>query len=298
MRSTPRTPVARWLAVALTGVLAVGAGTLAFAAYEHANPDLSGIAATPAPTFELGVDASTPTPTETENVDTVDRSAERFFAVGAGAWWRATAGSCGTAEPLLERSTDAGASWVDVTPRYRTIGQIASLDPLDGTEAEMVAAMGAACETQALRTYTQGNFWDSYPDFLPAIRYIAPLDAALVHIGGGQTVEAPCASPSGLRANGDIVALICDGTVQRWSDGAWQATETAGSVALAATPPSLLVAHTDPGCAGVAVSEITDVATLVGCAPDADPAQPLAIARDGTAIRMWSGDTVIEVGGP
>lgn len=298
MRSTSTTPIARWLAVALTGVLAIGAAALAVAAYQHANPDLSNGTAAPAPTFELGVETATPTPTETEGAAIVDRSTERFFAIGDGAWWRATAGACGTAEPLLERSTDGGTSWIDVTPRYRTIGQIASLDPLDGTEAEIVASMGASCETQALRTYTQGNFWDSYPEFLPAIRYIEPLDATVVHIGGGQTVEAPCASPSGLRANGDIVALICDGTVERWADGAWQPSEIAGAVALAAAPPSLLVAHTDPACAGVAVTEIADATTLVGCAPDADPSQPLAIARDETTIRVWSGDTVSEVGGP
>ncbi|WP_236968050.1 hypothetical protein [Microbacterium aurantiacum] len=298
MGATSRSGSARWLAIALTGVLAVGVGVLAVAAYQHANPDLSDLAAEPAPTFDLGVETAEPTPEVTQTAEAIARSEERFFAIGEGAWWRATAGSCGTTEPLLERSTDAGASWTDVTPRYRNIGQIASLDPLAGTEAEMVSSMGEACETQALRTYTQGTYWDSYPDVLPAIRYIDPLDPAVVHIGGGQTTDAPCANPVGLRASGDVVALICDGTPHRWIDGSWQPVEVAGATALAATPPSLLVAHTDAACPGLAITEVADTTALVGCLPEADPAAPLAITRDGEAIRAWSGDAVSEVAAP
>ncbi|MGQ2916184.1 hypothetical protein [Microbacterium aurantiacum] len=298
MGSTSRSDSARWLAIALTGVLAVGVGVLAVAAYQHANPDLSDLSAEPAPTFDLGVETSEPTPEVTQTAEATARSEERFLAIGDGVWWRATAGSCGTTEPLIERSTDAGASWIDVTPRYRTIGQIASLDPLAGTEAEMVAAMGEACETQALRTYTQGTYWDSYPDVLPAIRYIDPLDPAAVHIGGGQTTEAPCANPTGLRASGDVVALICDGIAHSWIDGSWQPIEVAGAAALAATPPSLLIAHTDAACPGLAITEVADTMALVGCLPEVDPAAPLAITREGEAIRAWSGDTVVEVAAP
>ncbi len=168
MGSTSRSDSARWLAIALTGVLAVGVGVLAIAAHQHANPDLSDLAAEPAPTFDLGVETAEPTPEATQTAEAIARSEERFFAIGDGAWWRATAGSCGTAEPLIERSTDAGATWIDVTPRYRNIGQIASLDPLAGTEAEMVSSMGEACETQALRTYTQGTYSGTHtPTFSP-----------------------------------------------------------------------------------------------------------------------------------
>lgn len=298
MGSTSRSGSARWLAIALTGVLTVGVGVLAVAAYQHANPDLSDLAAEPAPTFDLGVETTDPAPEVTQTAEAIARSEERFFAIGDSAWWRATAGSCGTTEPLIERSTDAGASWTDVTPRYRNIGQIASLDPLAGTEAEMVSSMGEACETQALRTYTQGTYWDSYPDVRPAVRYIDPLDPAVVHIGGGQTVEAPCATPTGLRASGDVVALICDGTAHRWIDATWQPVEVAGATALAATPPSLLIAHTDAACPGVAITEVADTTALVGCLPEADPAAPLALTRDGATVRAWSGETVSEVAAP
>src|SRR3546814_11031113 len=90
--------------------------------------------------------------------------------------WRGIAGECGAAAPLIERSGDGGQSWEDVTPGYRGIGQVISLDSFAGTEAETVARMGAGCETQALRTFTQGEFWEPYPEVLAASRYADPAE--------------------------------------------------------------------------------------------------------------------------
>src|SRR5690606_7419317 len=109
-----------------------------------------------------------------------DRSEERFLVVGDGVLWRGIAGACGSAEPLLERSTDGAATWIDVTPEYLGIGQLSALNTFAGDQSEIVASMGETCDVQALRTFTQGQFWEPYPEVLAVSRYLEPTDATTV----------------------------------------------------------------------------------------------------------------------
>lgn len=297
---------ARWVSGVLVGVLAVATIIAAVVALDRVRPAEPTSEALPVPTFTPAPQrATTPTATTPPATPTTPpgsraaagwpHAAERFLSIGTEAWWRATAGECGGAGPVIERSADAGRTWSDVTPRYRGIAQVLSLDAFAGSQAQAVAAMGAECDVQALRTFTQGQFWESYPEVLAASRYALPRDPGQVVTPAG-TVPAPCANARGLRAAGDTIALVCDGTAYRFSGTSWAPLPVADAVAVAATAQAVLVGAAASGCDGVLVSRVAgDQVEPLGCAVGADPAQPIALASSGSTVTVWSGDALIPV---
>lgn len=291
---------ARWTAIAAVAALAVGVGVLAAVAFDHANPDNPAEIANPVPTFTLGVQTPTPTPTTPPPPIAPPRETERFLSVGSEAMWRATAGLCGGTGPVVERSGDGGATWTDVTARYLGLAQVGSLDAFTASDAEMVAGVGAACDTQALRTYTDGEFWASYSDVLAASRYIDLADPALVHLGGGATTAAPCAEARGFRAAGATVALVCDGTAYVWRDDAWAPLSTGVTSAVAVAGSDVVVAHSADDCAGLAVTRFANAdaasGTRLACVEGTDAAAPTALAMSGASVLVWSGDVWTSVG--
>ncbi|WP_243075696.1 hypothetical protein [Microbacterium sp. SS28] len=290
----------RWIAIAAIAVLAAGVGILAVLAYQHANPESDPEVAAPVPTFTLGVESPTPTPTPTPTPAAPPRETERFLAVGSQAMWRATAGLCGSVEPLVERSGDGGQTWSDVTARYLGLAQVASLDAFSARDAEMIAAAGD-CTAQGLRTYTDGEFWAPFPEVLAASRYIDLTDPAVVHLGGGATTAAPCAQARGLRASGDTVALVCDARAWVWTGSAWSTLSATDVVALAVSNGAVLAAHSAPGCTGLTITRYAaagtpdDPGTPVGCAEGTDAAPPAALAVAGGSVLLWSGGTFLAV---
>lgn len=285
---------ARWIAIAVVAVLAVAVVVLSVLALDRSRPDAAAPSApVPAPTFSLGVDVETPTPTPTPEV-TWPASDERLLAIGDGTWWRATVGTCGAAEPLLERSTDGGQSWSDVTPHYRGIGQVSTLDPFAGSEAEMVAGLGDDCVADALRTFTQGRFWEPYPEVLADSTYVDPVNAALVHRPGG-AIDAPCADARGLQSRSGTVALVCASTAYVLSaDAAWTPLEAPKARAVAATGDAVFVAHASDQCESLAVSRFgTDASapgTFLGCAEGSSVDAPAALALASADVVVWSGE--------
>jgi hypothetical protein len=282
----------RWITVAAVVALAFVVGVLAFAAYQRANPEPTPAEASPVPSFDLGVETATPTPAAPVASQALE--AQRYLSVGGADWWRATAGACGGPAPVVERSTDGGETWTDVTPTYRGIAQVQSLDAFSAQDAEMVAAL-AGCESQALRTYTNGEFWESYPDVLAISRYVSPTDAATVVLPTGP-VAAPCAHAWGLRASGDTVALLCDGRVWSWSGTEWQQLAPENAIALALDGSEVVVAHTTPDCAGIALSRATrDSASPVACAEGLDASASTAIDLTGFDLYLWSADSFTSI---
>ncbi|KQP69526.1 hypothetical protein ASF40_16840 [Microbacterium sp. Leaf288] len=290
-----RLGAARWVAIAGIAVLVAAVAVLVWAALQHANPESAGGEAQPVPTFTLGAEAPTPTPTPTEAPVSLEQT--RFLAIGSEVWWRATAGSCTGPAPVVERSYDQGETWTDVTPAYIGITQVQTLEAFSARDAELVAAM-AGCEPQALRTYTRGEFWDSYPDVLAASRYIEPSDPGSVHFPSGP-VPAPCPAAFGLHAFGDVVTLICDGRAWSWSGEEWVALAPENALAVAVDGSDVLVAHRADDCAGVAVARVAagtpDVASPVGCAEGTDAAAPVAIATRGDGVVAWIGDALVGI---
>ncbi|WP_019181004.1 hypothetical protein [Microbacterium yannicii] len=288
----------RWIATAAIALLAIVVGVLAYAAYQRANPDIDPDAAVPAPSFSLGVQtpAATPTPTPAAP-GAVALDAQRFLSIGGIQWWRATAGACDGAAPLIERSPDRGETWFDVTPTYRGILQVQSLDAFSAEDAEMVAAM-AGCETQALRTYTYGEFWEPYPEVLAASRFVVASDAATVVLPSGP-VPAPCAQAWGFRASGDTAALLCEGSAWRLSAEEWEQLPVERAVALTIDGTDVLVAHGSSDCAGIALARATpESLSPVGCAEGLDPSAPTAIDLSGSDLHLWSADSLSVVAIP
>ncbi|KDA05224.1 hypothetical protein DC31_02200 [Microbacterium sp. CH12i] len=223
-----------------------------------------------------------------------DRAQERFIAVGTGVIWRGIAGECGRVAPLLERSTDDGENWVDVTPTYLEIGELIALNSFAGTEAEIVASMGEACRVQALRTFTQGQFWESYPDVLASLRYINPVDSASIERPIG-AVAAPCADARDLHSAGAQLAISCDGVTYRLNDdSSWSALPASNVAALAIADSSIVVAHLSDVCNGLALTRYAEAdgtsGDEVGCVSIADVSAPVTIATSGDGVLVWSGD--------
>lgn len=259
----PAGPGRRWVAAAGIVLLAVVVIALCVIALSRTRAAEPAGTARPVPTFSV---ASSPTPTPTA-VSTAPGAAERFLAAGGGVLWRATAGTCGGTAPTLERSTDAGATWSDVTPGYLGVGQILALEPFAGDQAQIVALVGSACQAQALRTFTAGQFWASYPDALAASTYVDPVDSTRVVTPSG-TIAGPCPAPWGVRADSGATALVCDGA-------AYQLTASRTWTQVATDAAALTVAS---GAVTVATS--------------AQVASPAAVAFDGNDLLAWSGATV------
>ena len=293
-------PTATWVAIPVIAVLAITVGALSLFAYQRAHPTVAMRSAAPVPTFSSETPSpEPPAPSPTALAPTIiDRTIERFFSVASRAMWRGVAGRCGVASPLVERSADGGRTWVDVTPLYKQLTQVASLDAFTPTEGQLVGGVGVGCQTQALRTFTQGQFWESYPDVLAASSFVDLNDPSLVVTPGG-TIAAPCATATGLRSAGTRLGIVCDGQAYTLDAArSWQAVGVGDAVAVAFSADGLLVGHEQSTCAGLAITLAVDAAAPidVGCAADVDPSDgAIALATDGSRVLVWAGDSIVDV---
>lgn len=288
---------AKWVAGGSVVVLAIVAVVLVVLAMQRVSgADAPEHTAAPVPTFGADTSATpSPTPEPTSSAASLyDRSQERFLSIGSGVMWRGVAGACASAEPLLERSTDGGETWTDVTPRYLEIGSLSAVSAFAGAEGEIIASMGAECEVQALRTFTQGQFWAPYPDVLAASTYVDPTDAGSIMRPGGP-VAAPCNDARRLRSAGGLTALVCEGVAYvLGADAAWQPLSTDSVTALAVSDGGVIVSHRTASCTGLTVTSFEDAtnATIeeLGCLEVTDPAAPTALIVTDDTLFAWSGD--------
>lgn len=292
MSSTSR----RWLLGVLVAVLAISAIVLTLLALDHVRTRPTNGDVAPVPTFtQLARATPSPTPSETTaTLTSYDRSQERFLTVSAEILWRGTAGQCGAVEPLLERSTDGGETWTDVTPRYLGIAQLVALNPFADGQAEMIALMGVNCEVQALRTFTQGQFWEAYEDVLGTSLYVDPRDPGSI-VRAGSPVAAPCSDARSLHSTGTVIATVCEGAAYLLDqDATWRALPTTNVGALNVDGDDIIVAHDSDECNGVALTRFAAASGLTpedaDCA-DADATIPTAIAVSGDNVLVWSGET-------
>ncbi|RLK47968.1 hypothetical protein [Microbacterium telephonicum] len=285
---TGRSRIAAIVAVvvlaAIVGVLAV------FALQSTRGGAPAGETMSPAPTFTFG-DRTSPnaSPTQTSAPATAAAD-ERFLAIEGDTMWRATAGQCGGAAPVVEMSTDAGSTWRNLTPADAR--QVLGLSTFDGN-GEVIAATGDTCEPTALRTYTAGVAWESYPDVLAGSTYASPADPASI-IVSGSPVAAPCAEPRSVRTSRGVVGTVCNNTAYAYLDNTWSELTT-DAIALDAVSGAVVVAHTSPDClTGVTVTRYTGTEpTPEGCIPDAAPTTPAALSVLGPDTVLWTADALL-----
>lgn len=292
---------AKWIASGAVGVLAIVAAVLVVLALQRvAGTDVSDQTPAPIPTFEATpTETTSPAPSPEPNPTATppyDRSQERFLSVGNGVMWRGVAGRCSDIEPLLERSVDGGETWTDVTPRYLEIGSLSAVSTFAGAQGEIIASMGAGCETQALRTFTQGQFWESYPDVLAASQYVDPADAARIVTPDGP-VAAPCADARSLRSAGGVTALVCEGVAYVLdADATWRPLSADGVNTLSASNRGIVVSHRTTSCVGLTITSFADATAAsveeLGCQEVADVSAPTALAVTEDAVFVWSGDQI------
>ncbi len=254
----------------------------------------------PAPTFSYAPRTPAPTPTPTPTAAAAPGAQERFLSVGSEATWRGTAGVCGGIAPLIERSSDGGSTWQNVTPTSKGIAQLQGLSSFGGRNASAVADMGSACSRTTLRTYTDGQFWEPYPDAFAVDTYALPAERAVVV--DGKKITAPCAAPWGVRSTAGMTAMICEGTAYRLDGQRWTVL-TPDARAVAVTSGHVYVARADAACTGIRVSDYANTATDLACvATDATDAAG-ALALDATAgssttsLTLWAGSKLIDVTG-
>ncbi len=281
---------ARLGAIAAVVALTLGVGVLAVLALQHGSalPDESAAPTAPAvPTDSESPDASSPPETPTPPMPAAE--GERFLALQGDQLWRGTAGSCNGAAPVIELSTDGGASWSDVTPAGLELQQLLGLAAFGETDGDLVGAVGDDCEPAALRTYTAGADWEIYDELLGSITYISPSDGRTV-VTPSIEIEAPCAQPVSLRTSRGEVGLVCDGVAYHLDGRNWLEL-ISGAVTMDAVGGTIVVAHADDECDGISITEFAAArASSVGCVAGADPNAPAALSvLDGEYV-LWTGD--------
>lgn len=291
-RRRSRGSVPAWVSIVIVAVLILAVGGLSWLAITRTQTPPPTESPRVAPTMGVTTPSATPTPTPTPTptVAAATGADERFLTASDGDLWRASAGQCGAVEPLLERSTDGGATWQDVTPRYRGIQQILALNPYAADQAMVVALMGEGCELQGLRTFTYGEFWEPNDEILASATYVDPANPAVVVTPDG-TRDAPCATPTGVRADAGTTAVICGSDASQSTDAAtWSPLDQAGVLALTvAGDGQITTVRVDAAsCNGLLVAE-SGAAT---CIPSAPTDAAVAVTLDAGGVPwVWAGDT-------
>ncbi|RFA20483.1 hypothetical protein B7R23_09965 [Subtercola boreus] len=82
--------------------------------------------------------------------------------------YRSTAGTCtGTStatDAVIELTTDGGATWTTVNPTNIRIRAVEKMIVVDESHVDLLAKYGDTCVESDVTTYTQGEFWQVYPD--------------------------------------------------------------------------------------------------------------------------------------
>ncbi|MBB5743403.1 hypothetical protein HD600_001900 [Microbacterium ginsengiterrae] len=252
----------------------------------------------PAPTTKPSASApATPSPTPSATAPETpiyDRATERFLTSTGDVLWRGIAGRCGSAEPLLERSIDGGFTWADVTPNYLAIKQLLAVAPFADGEAEIIALVGESCEVQLLRTFTQGQFWESYPDALRDAEYVNPEDPD-IFVSPQGSVSAPCRGSHGMRTNEDLTAVMCgDAAHLLVRGGDWARIFPSEALAVDVVGEDAVVAHRSRSCDGITITRVSRGVVIPetpsSCVTLASPTGPIAIEVTSDQALVWSGD--------
>ncbi len=236
-----------------------------------------------------------PSPTPSATVTPLSDSGLSLVVDSDGSLWRSTDGACAEGiSPKLERSPDAGATWIDVTPTSPDLREIIALNGAGAIQLEAVVLVGGDCRLAGIGTYTDGRFWQSDDRVLTDSTFIArgAVDVSMA----GEQVAVPCEGAFDPVASADTLTVICPlGGLQAWVSGAWVTLTTSRVVSAAAAGPGRVVAIASATCEGVLISGFRNVARPTSgaqarCADGMDPSRvAVAVAAAGDQIYVWDG---------
>lgn len=216
--------------------------------------------------------------------------------------WRAAAATCTVGEAAapatpvaMERTADA-QTWVSVTPGNIDVREVLWLQAINAATAEAVVRVGPECETQVLRTFTGGDFWQAYP---ASITGAATIDAERsVLRTPTDELPLPCEAPARAVSGAPAAApmVVCAGQVAQWIAGAWQPIALSNVVAASAEADGALVTARESvaECDGVLLERWgpggANTAQL--CTPGSGV---LAVQAAGSTVWIWSAAGVEQV---
>ncbi|WP_157071408.1 hypothetical protein [Curtobacterium ammoniigenes] len=254
---------------------------------------------TPGAGAGAGAAAASPSSTASTATAVTGVAGDRMLsAVSATEAWRATAGACDGAAPLLEHSTDGGVTW-------NAVQLPASVQAIAGLRAStahvaILGATGTACTAQDFVSTNAGGTWSPSSD--PSVAGAGLLSGS-VHLTSGSTVAAPCSGAFAVFEGNTTTTVLCpDVLVWRSGTGAWVHVPVTGLAALTVNGSSYTIARQGvAGCSGIAVDSmvaygVTPASTLkqLGCASKltSNGGGPVAIAQTGSDVWLWGGSSV------
>lgn len=249
------------------------------AATQSASPDP---AASEEPTGEPEAPAAAVVPTR------------HLTMLNTGTLIRSTTGQCNGPAPVVESSTDSGATWAVGDTSAAAPTQVLRL--LSGGVAQAIV-FDQSCQPTGMRSVDEGSVWVASPGLLQGSWYFNPAAPASLHAPSGETT-LPCTALAFSAWDTTAIALCDDGTAVTTTNGAatWSERVPApGAVTANAAPDGfrVLVRGTAPDCAGVQVAPLTDgiVQPAGGCLTAEFAPGDVALAGGGDgSIAAWVGD--------
>lgn len=282
-------PVVVWLGIGALSALVI---VLVFSALQLGDDQQ--VTERPAPTVAAESLVPAPPPTEPAAVTPeLTPALAALSVIGTDIFWRSTATTCtpgpAAAAPVIERSAD-GATWADVTPPAAVdVREVLWLQAINASSAEAVALVGPDCETQVLRTFTTGTFWEPYPSSITGAVTV-DVGAGLLHTSSAE-LPLPCPAPAHAvtGATASTPTVLCAGQVASWSGAEWQPLELSNVIAasVVAADGSLVTAREATlDCEGVLLERwVAGEAQDQRCIPGAGV---LAVQAEADRVWLWS----------
>ncbi|MBT2502708.1 hypothetical protein [Curtobacterium sp. ISL-83] len=299
-----------WVAVVIVALVVVDVVLVALAlgrtGAEHSRPagPIPTYSSAPVPSRTPGskptsTPAANPGATPTANAGaqtaTSGASGRRLLsAVDATEAWRASSGRCGGDAPVLERSTDAGATWkaVHLGSDVRSLIAIRA----SSSSLSIVAGIGDGCETTTRTSTDDAASWTAGA---AGAAGAGLADGGVVLSTG--TVPAPCADPVQAFQGQHTSVVVC-GDALDWRSGtdAWVRVPITGVRSLGVDGNAYTIARVGAvGCDGVDIATMpatgvtaSSTVTSIGCWSAAATDGPVTINRAGQAVWAWAGDVV------
>lgn len=256
----------------------------------------------PLPTFGT---SATATPEPSEEPAAAESTGRFLLAGSADVLWRATEGTC-DAPAVVERSTDAGATWsVLPTGTAMDLRIVHAMTATSPDDLQLVGAAGADCIVGGFSSADAGDTWSAAPDLPTTVAYetTPSADGSTAVVLSGQPVAAPCPAVDVLTTTAERTVVACSAVLAEWDAtiGSWTAIPFAGIHAVDVDAEQILFAARGvPGCTGLGVLRVVgsvltagSTSDAVGCVPDADVAAPAAMSSVEGTSWLWVGDAIL-----